>query len=206
MFTNWFVATNGIGAPYNLASLPFIMVSNLSLQANFVDTNKPMLTITSPTANQKMTNAIAIIRGTATDNWGISNVWYQFNSNGWVSAPTTNHWTNWGLTTTLVTGTNMLSAYAEDWGGNYSPTNSVKFTSGSTFQLQLSLTGASPLLANGLNFSLQLSTNLSGHIQYSTNLLTWVTLTTFKATNSVLNFRDPAATNSPHRFYRATVP
>ncbi len=206
MFTNWVVATNGIGAPYNKSNVLFMMVSNLSLQANFVDTNIPTLTISSPTANQKMTNAIAIIRGTATDNWGISNVWYQLNGGGWLSAPTTNHWANWGLSTTLVAGTNKLSAFAEDLGGNYSATNSVNFTSASTFQLQLSLTGASPLLSSGLSFSLQLSTNLSGHIQYTTNLINWVTLTTFKATNSVLNFRDPAATNSPHRFYRATVP
>jgi uncharacterized repeat protein (TIGR02543 family) len=206
LFTNWVIATNGIGAPYNKSNLVFMMVSNLSLQVNFVDTNKPTLTISSPTANQKMTNAIAVIRGTAADNWGISNVWYQFNSGGWVSAPTTNHWANWGQSMTLVTGTNKLSAFAVDLAGNYSATSSVNFVSASTFQLQLSLSGASPLLANGLSFSLQLSTNLSGHIQYSTNLINWVSLTTFKATNSVLNFRDPAATNSPRRFYRATVP
>jgi hypothetical protein len=206
LFTNWVVATNGVGAPHSQASLQFMMVSNLSLQANFVDVTKPAVTISSPTANQKMTNAIAVIRGTATDNWAISNVWYKLNSNGWASAPTTNHWTNWGLSATLAAGTNTLSAFAVDLGGNYSTTNSVNFVSPSAFQLQLSLNGTGALGSGGLAFRLQLSTNLSGHIQYSTNMINWVSLTTFKATNSLLNFRDPAATTSPHRFYRATVP
>jgi hypothetical protein len=32
------------------------------------------------------------------------------------------------------------------------------------------------------------------------------TLTNFTGTNSTLHFRDPAATNSSRRFYRAVVP
>jgi hypothetical protein len=40
----------------------------------------------------------------------------------------------------------------------------------------------------------------------STNLTTWATLTNFVGSNSVITFRDPAATNSSHRYYRATIP
>jgi len=47
---------------------------------------------------------------------------------------------------------------------------------------------------------------LNGHIQVSTNLTGWTTLTNFVGTNSTITFRDPAATNSPHRFYRAVIP
>jgi hypothetical protein len=46
---------------------------------------------------------------------------------------------------------------------------------------------------------------LNGHIQVSTNLVYWTTLTNFVGTNSAASFRDPAATNGS-RFYRAVVP
>jgi hypothetical protein len=57
-----------------------------------------------------------------------------------------------------------------------------------------------------LVFNLQLSKGLNGHIQVSTNLTSWTTLTNFVGTNSTISFRDPAATNSPRRFYRAVIP
>jgi hypothetical protein len=50
------------------------------------------------------------------------------------------------------------------------------------------------------------SAGLNGHIQVSTNLTGWSALTNFVGTNSTLNFRDPAATSSDHRFYRAVIP
>jgi len=57
-----------------------------------------------------------------------------------------------------------------------------------------------------LNFVLQLSTGLNGHIQVSTDLLNWVTLTNFIGTNATISFRDAAATNYSDRFYRAATP
>jgi hypothetical protein len=63
-----------------------------------------------------------------------------------------------------------------------------------------------PPTSTGLNLTLQISSNLNGHIQVSTNLLIWTTLTNFVGTNTTLNFRDPAATNSNCRFYRAVTP
>jgi hypothetical protein len=106
----------------------------------------------------------------------------------------------------LQAGANSLKAYAVDLGGNFSATNSVSIISSNTFKLQLAFTNAVPLRTNGLAFSLQLSTGLNGYILYSTDLVGWNILTNFVGTNVTLNFRDPAATNSSQRFYRAVVP
>jgi hypothetical protein len=208
VFTNWLISTNWIGGAFVTGTnLQFMMQSNLTLQATFLDVTKPMLTITAPTANQKMTNALATVIGTAADNWQVSNVWYQLNGGAWSMGTTTNSFTNWtSPLLTLLAGTNSLNAYALDLAGNISTTNSVSFVSSNAFKLQMSFALAQPLTTTGLNFSLQISPGLNGHIQVSTNLATWATLTNFVGTNTTLNFRDPAATNSSHRFYRAVIP
>jgi Astacin (Peptidase family M12A) len=62
--------------------------------------------------------------------------------------------------------------------------------------------------SNKFNFTLNLQTNFSYHIQANTNLanaLGWVNLTNFTATNSIFNFIDRAATNQV-RFYRVVSP
>jgi hypothetical protein len=82
----------------------------------------------------------------------------------------------------------------------------MSFVSSNSFELQLAFTNAVPLKTNGLVFSLQLSAGLNGHIQVSTNLTSWATLTNFVGTNTTLTFRDPAATNFSRRFYRAVIP
>jgi hypothetical protein len=193
-------------------NLPFMMASNLTLQVTFLDVTKPTLSITAPTAGQHMTNALATVIGTAKDNWKVSAVWYQLTNrvltNGTWSlvTATTNNYTNWTATVTLAAGTNTLKAYAVDLGGNYSSTSSVSVLSSNTFKLRFNFALNQPLTCTGLNFTLQISSNLNGHIQISTNMLNWVTLTNFVGTNTTLNFRDPAATNSPRRFYRAVIP
>jgi hypothetical protein len=153
-----------------------------------------------------MTNALANVRGTARDNWRVTNVRYQQNTNAWSLATSTNGWTNWTVTLTLVTGTNTVRAYAVDLGSNLSLTNSVSFVSSNTFKLQLGF-GAGPSLdGNGLGFDLQISPGLNGRIEASTNLMDWVTLTNYIGTNATLHFRDVTATNLNHRFYRAVTP
>jgi hypothetical protein len=176
------------------------------LQANLVDTSNPTLTITAPISGRKMTNALANVKGTASDNWGVSNVWCQLNGGSWNPASSTNGWTNWTVTLTLVAGTNTVKAYAVDWGANLSATNSVSFVSSNTFQLQLGFAVSQPMASNGLNFSLQVSLGLNGRIEVSTNLVNWVTLTNFVGTNATIYFRDAAATNLNQRFYRAVTP
>jgi hypothetical protein len=207
-FTNWLLSTNWIGALSVIGTnLQFKMQSNLTLQANFLDVTKPTLTITAPTAGQKMTNALATVIGTAADNWQVSNVSYQLNGGAWNIGITTNSYTNWtSPLLTLIAGTNSVNAYAVDLAGNLSATNRVSFVSSNNFMLQLNFALTPPLTSTGLNFSLQISPGLNGHVQVSTNLATWSALTNFVGTNTTLNFRDPAATNSNQRFYRAVIP
>ena len=208
VFTNWIVSTNWIsGATAIGTNLQIMMQSNLTLQANFLDVTKPTLTLTSPTNSQKMTNALVIGLGTASDNWQVSNVWYQLNSGTWSMAGTTNGYTNWATPMLpLLIGTNLLKAYAIDLGGNLSTTSSVSFISSNTFALKLVMTNSLLIKTNGLVFNLQLSANLNGHIQVSTNLTDWASLTNFVGSNSSITFRDPGASNSSKRFYRAVVP
>jgi hypothetical protein len=205
--TNWMISTDWPGGTVtNNATVQFMMQSNLTLQVNFAEVTKPILTITVPTVGQHMTNALAYVKGTAGDNWGVSNVWYQLNSNAWSSAGTTNSWTNWDVTLPLVSGTNTLKAYAVDLGGNFSTNSSVSFVSSNAFELQLGFATLQPLATNGLNFVLQVSTGLNGHVQVSTDLVDWVTLTNFIGTNSIINLYDEAATNFNQRYYRAVAP
>ena len=207
IFTNWTLATNWLGGTFvTSTNLQFMMQSNLTLLATFIETSRPSLNIIAPTNNQRMTNALATVLGTTTDNWGVSNVWYRLNSNTWSLVSTTNLYTNWTQTITLPAGTNILNAYARNFGGNLSLTSSLSFYSSNTFALQLVFTNAVPLKTNGLVFSLQLSTGLNGHIEVSTNLINWLTLTNFYGSNSPVTFRDPGATNSSGRFYRAVIP
>jgi hypothetical protein len=200
-FVNWTGSVNTSGA-----TVSFTMQDNLVLTANFIDVTKPTLTITAPFAGQHMTNALATVVGTASDNWKVGGVWYQLNGGAWSLANTANGFTNWTQMVTLTIGTNILKAYALDWGGNFSTTNTLSVVSSNTFLLQLSFTNSVPLKTNGLVFSLQLSKGLNGHILVSSNLTSWATLTNFVGTNTTLNFRDSAATNSSRRFYRAVVP
>jgi hypothetical protein len=207
VFTNWTVSTNWIGGmTVTGMNLQFIMQSNLTLQASFVETSNPTLLITAPTSGQHMTNALATVTGTTSDKWGVTGVWYQLNNGAWNASATTNGWTNWTTTVELITGTNTVKAYAMNKGGNISTNISVSMESSNTFTLQLAFTNAMPLKTNGLVFSLQLSAGLNGHIQVSTNLTSWATLTNFVGTNTTIYFRDPAATNSSRRFYRAVIP
>jgi hypothetical protein len=207
VFTNWTVSTNWIGgAVITGTNLQFMMESNLTLQASFVETSSPTLLITAPSNLQKMTNALASVTGTTSDKWGMTGVWYQLNNGAWNASATTNGWTNWTTTVELISGTNTVKAYAMNLGGNVSTNSSVSMVSSNTFMLQLAFTNAVPLKTNGLVFSLELSTGLNGHIQVSTNLTSWTTLTNFVGTNSAITFRDPAATNFNSRFYRAVIP
>jgi len=75
-----------------------------------------------------------------------------------------------------------------------------------SFKLRLSFATSKPSAPEGPAFTLQLSGVLDGHIEYSTDLVNWMPLTSFQATNSTVTFHDRAATNFNQRFYRAVVP
>jgi hypothetical protein len=103
------------------------MQSNLTLTVVFVDTNRPTVAITNLAARQWISNAVFEVKGTARDNTGVSNVWYQLNSEGWSLAGSANGFTNWTADLTLSKRTNLLSACAVDAAGNRSLTSSVTF-------------------------------------------------------------------------------
>ena len=137
-FTNW---TGGVTLPLavltNKATLQFVMQSNLVLQANFVDTNKPTVSITNLASGQRVSSAVFTVKGSAKDNWQVSNVVCQINNRGWYLATNINNWTNWSAGVTLVPGTNVVQAYAVDTSGNVSTTNSVNFDFVVTNQLHI---------------------------------------------------------------------
>jgi hypothetical protein len=206
-FTNWVISTNWIGGlVVTQTNLQFTMTSNLTVQANFINIFDLTNTITAPTNGQIMPNALATVLGNAVDKVQIAGVWYQLNNGAWNATSTTNGWTNWAATATLIAGTNTINAYAMDLAGNLSPTSSVSVVSSSTFMLQLAFTNSMPLSTNDLVFSLQSSPGLNGHIQVSSSLTSWATLTNFVGNSTNLSFLDPAATNYSQRYYRAIIP
>jgi hypothetical protein len=125
-FSNW---TDAVGMVItNKTMLSFIMQSNLVFNANFVDIQKPTVTITTPTLNQRWSNAVFTVAGKATDNGQVAQVFYQLNSGDWTSAGTANAWSNWTASVTLTPGPNTIRAYALDATGNCSTTNTVTMT------------------------------------------------------------------------------
>ncbi|MCX6902631.1 MAG: hypothetical protein NTW03_03975, partial [Verrucomicrobia bacterium] len=81
-FTNWTGGTDA-GALAILSTkpvLPFTMVSNYIVQANFTDIQKPTLAITNPTPSGiRVSNAVVDIKGWAKDNDRVANVWVKLN-------------------------------------------------------------------------------------------------------------------------------
>jgi len=120
--TNWTDAVDVIVT--NKPAISFKMSSNLVLQANFVDIQRPAVAITTPILGQRVlgTNAVYTVRGTATDNGGVASVWVQANGGDWTNAVGTNMWS---VTLPLNAGPNTVRAYSRDLTGNYSPTSGV---------------------------------------------------------------------------------
>jgi Divergent InlB B-repeat domain/Bacterial Ig domain len=124
-FTGW---TDNSG--YLLANQPplnFNMVPGLTLTANFADTARPSVTITTPSVGQRWSNDTFNVTGKATDNDRIVQVYYSVNDSAWFTAGTGNYWTNWLFTTQLTPGNNRIKTYAVDASGNVSLTNQVDF-------------------------------------------------------------------------------
>ncbi len=62
-----------------------------------------------------------------------------------------------------------------------------------------------PLTASGLDLSLEGLPGFSYRVEAATNVIDWLPLTNLVSTNSMMYFRDPAATNFNRRFYRAVL-
>ncbi len=128
--------------------------STTSLLRLILDTTRPVVAITSPAANQRWSNSVFTVKGTAKDNLGVTNVWYQ-NGGVWKAASSTNAWTNWTGDASLAAGTNIVSAYSEDWLGNRSMTNSVSFVFVVPAPLVVQMTGQGTLTPNYNNAMLE---------------------------------------------------
>jgi hypothetical protein len=147
--TNWSGATLEIGRNYTMTavagsgysfagwsggvqastpSLTFMMQSNLAIQANFVDTNRPTFAITNPPANTRFTNTTVTVRGNLTDNGPVAGYYWRFGSNVWTAVAATNPvpgTISWNVSVNPAVGTNVFSAYAADAAGNFSLTNTL---------------------------------------------------------------------------------
>lgn len=109
----------------NSPMLTFVMQTNLTFIANFTDTNRPTVTITSPKNSSSVSNSMFTATGTASDNGQVASVWYQLNGGSWMMATNT---TNWTAGLNLTQSANTLQVYAVDSLDNVSATNSVTFT------------------------------------------------------------------------------
>jgi hypothetical protein len=131
-FRRWEVATNWLNpVVVTNATLNFVMQSNLTLTAVFADTSRPVITLASLKANQRISNAVFTVRGKVTDNAGVSNVWYRLNgAPDWLPATdvVAGRTSLWSAPLVLEQPANKFEVWAEDAAGNRSPTNSVTFT------------------------------------------------------------------------------
>lgn len=110
-----FVLTNWTGSvSTNRASFNFVMQSNLTFNANFVDVAKPIVSIASPLANARLTNGTVTLWGRASDNYAVARVLYGVNNGPWLEATGT---TNWSASIDLPAGPNRIRARAIDVTG-----------------------------------------------------------------------------------------
>ncbi len=123
VFKGW---TGGLST--NTATLSFTAESSLNVTANFLDVEKPTLSITAPKPGERWSNSVFTSMGKASDNAAVASVWLQVNTEAWTTNVNTgNGWTNWNVSVMLNPGTNTIRAFAEDATGNISLTNSVNF-------------------------------------------------------------------------------
>ncbi len=125
VFTNW--TDGGSTIVTNKPTLKFTMASNLVFIANFVDIQKPVLTVMTPTAAAGANKEFFLASGQASDNAAVQSVFYKLNNLDWILLDSTNGFTNWNVTLDLTPGTNVLAAYAVDTSSNVSATNTTKF-------------------------------------------------------------------------------
>ena len=143
-FKNW---SGGVAT--NSATASFVMVSNLSLTATFVDIAKPTLSITTPTPGQRWSNSVLTVSGKAKDNVGVAAVWLQLNGGDWINTVnTSNVFATWNAAVPVTPGPNTIKAFASDAAGNNSATNSVNFNYVQSATLTVTTNGSGKLSPN----------------------------------------------------------
>ena len=104
----------------NTATLNFLMASNLVLIANMGDVTAPTLDVITTTTNMDGVQNHFVVHGVASDNFGVTNVYYRLNTDAWSPASTTNSWTNWTADVALNPGANKFYFYGVDIHSNTS--------------------------------------------------------------------------------------
>lgn len=104
-------------------TLDFTMQSNLVLQANMADTEKPYLKITNVTAKLVATNELFTVMGRATDNVAVASINYSID--GSTNNQIVPDGVSWSAPVTLSLGSNIFTVYAVDVNGNVSATNKI---------------------------------------------------------------------------------
>ncbi len=117
------------------------------------ETVPPKLNLTAPLTGQRVSNAVFTVTGTASDNAGVSNVWFKLNAGDWAQATGT---TSWSANAALQPGTNVVRAFAQDTSGNFSTTNSATFVYVLSDRLTLLISGAGTVTPNYSNQLLEL--------------------------------------------------
>jgi alpha-tubulin suppressor-like RCC1 family protein len=130
---------------------------------------------------------------------------------------------SYGETDITTGGTNLITSIPASGEVNsnkpglyiltYTATNSLGVVS-STSRTVTVILPPPPIIGISETFSgqplgiptLSVQSIVSGHIELSTNLINWSTLTDFVGSDATLTFLDTGATNSSLRFYRASIP
>lgn len=143
-FTGWTLNDEPLT---NASRISFIMASNLSLTASFRDFARPVCIITFPVSKHNVTNTPINVTGRASDNVGVTGVFVNLSSMGWLPAKLDDG-TNWKVDYLFLNqGGNTLQAYAVDAAGNASLTNTVTFNCLSDSP---AVTGSAPASLAGL--------------------------------------------------------
>ena len=100
-------------------------VTNEGSGGSVADTNKPSVSITTPTNGQVLYDTNVTVSGTASDvGSGVKEVWLSVNGGAYGKV---NGTTSWSTNITVDYGNHTINVYAVDYSSNVSETNSVSF-------------------------------------------------------------------------------
>jgi hypothetical protein len=166
----------------------------------YADDTPPTIAITNPISGQITSDGVVTVRGTATDNLGLSNVWVQINGGSWTRATGTS---SWSADVTPQNGTNTVRAFSEDFAGNVSQTNSVDFRYGARLTVLLHGGGTVTPNLNGAVLEIGQTYSTTAQTGAGCSFINWtgslttnsLTLTFVMQPNLTLtaNFTDPIA-------------
>lgn len=91
----------------------------------FMTTQKPTVSITTPKNKATVSGATTTITGKASAKYEVAKVYYSINSSPWGTASGT---TGWSATVSLAPGKNTIQVYSQDTSGNISKVSTVTIT------------------------------------------------------------------------------